>query len=288
MGVRRAAALTLVFLLSGCGHHKPAPVYDLKLAGRSSGTALVTPGDNLTVIDKRYGLTLEDLIGTNMMSGDVLHPGQRLALPPPHRYTVRKGDTLPIIAAMFDVRTADITRLNHLKGPIHVGQVLKMPGQSTRVAMPAPHTAPRAAARIVMPNEVKTNLPILTGHGNGMFAVPVQGQVVSAYGPKGDGLYNDGINIAAAPGTPVRAAGDGTIVYAGHGLEGYGNLVLIRHDNGYFTVYSHLAESHVAKGATVKRGQSIGSVGSSGKVTTPQLHFELRKGTESLDPLGYL
>lgn len=122
----------------------------------------------------------------------------------------------------------------------------------------------------------------------GKFLQPVNGRIISAYGPKADGLHNDGINIEAPRGTPVKAAENGVVVYVGNELKGSGNLILIRHDGGYFTAYAHLDGFDVQRGATVSRGQIIGRVGATGTVSSPQLHFELRKGTQAIDPKGNL
>lgn len=120
------------------------------------------------------------------------------------------------------------------------------------------------------------------------FLKPVQGRTVSGYGPTKDGLHNDGINILAARGTPVQAAENGVVVYAGNGLKGSGNLVLVRHADRWMTAYGHLDSIKVRNGAVVKRGQSLGGVGSTGAVNTPQLHFEVRRGTKAINPKPYL
>lgn len=122
----------------------------------------------------------------------------------------------------------------------------------------------------------------------GKFIKPVSGKVISSYGPKQDGLHNDGINIQAARGDAVRAAESGVVVYTGDQIEGYGNLILIRHTDQFVTAYAHLDKTLVKKGDKVKRGQSIGTVGSTGSVDKPQLHFEIRKGTKALNPAQYL
>ena len=113
---------------------------------------------------------------------------------------------------------------------------------------------------------------------------PVSGTILSEFGPKSGGLHNDGINIAAAKGTAVRAADEGTVAYAGNELKGFGNLVLVRHADGWMTAYAHLDRMDVDRGAPVKRGQIIGTVGATGNVRAPQLHFELRRGSRAVDP----
>jgi murein DD-endopeptidase MepM/ murein hydrolase activator NlpD len=126
------------------------------------------------------------------------------------------------------------------------------------------------------------------GHGSGKFLWPVNGKIVSPFGAKDGGLHNDGINIAAPLGTPVRAADNGVVVYAGNELKGFGNLLLVRHADGWVSAYAHCDALLVKRGDNVKRGQVIGRVGQSGNVTAPQLHFELRKGAEAVDPLSQL
>jgi murein DD-endopeptidase MepM/ murein hydrolase activator NlpD len=120
------------------------------------------------------------------------------------------------------------------------------------------------------------------------FLWPVRGQVVSKFGPKKGGLYNDGINIKAKEGLTVGASEDGIVAYAGSELKGYGNLVIIKHANSWITAYAHLKEFSVAKGQKVLKAQKIGSVGNSGHVSFPQLYFGLRKGRNAVNPQEYL
>jgi murein DD-endopeptidase MepM/ murein hydrolase activator NlpD len=116
----------------------------------------------------------------------------------------------------------------------------------------------------------------------------VRGRILSTFGPKADGLHNDGINIAARAGAPVIAAENGVVVYAGNELRGFGNLLLVRHADGWITAYAHLDKMLVKKGQKVTRGQAIGTVGTSGGVSQPQLHFEIRRGTQAVDPAKFL
>jgi murein DD-endopeptidase MepM/ murein hydrolase activator NlpD len=112
----------------------------------------------------------------------------------------------------------------------------------------------------------------------------VQGPVLSKFGPKGQGLSNDGVNIAAPKGSPVVAASNGIVVYAGNEMKGFGNLVLIRHQGGWVTAYAHLDRTLVAKDAVVAKGDMIGTVGKTGNVASPQLHFETRFKDKPIDP----
>lgn len=129
--------------------------------------------------------------------------------------------------------------------------------------------------------------PKATEDGGG-FIWPVAGEVTSTFGPKGGRLANDGINIAAPAGTPVKATASGVVTYAGNELRGYGNLILIKHENGWISAYAHNEQLLVRQGETVSGGQVIARVGRRGGCARPQLHFELRRGKTPTDPLLYL
>ncbi|MBK8158064.1 MAG: peptidoglycan DD-metalloendopeptidase family protein [Rhodospirillaceae bacterium] len=149
---------------------------------------------------------------------------------------------------------------------------------------PTPPQATPPAAKPVAAPQVASVAPASAAG----FSWPVQGKVILKYGATSDGLRNDGINIAAPAGAPVMAAADGTVAYAGNQLRGFGNLVLIRHANGLITAYAHNESLLVQKGDKVTRGKVIARVGSTGNVAKPQLHFEIRKGEEPVDPMKYL
>jgi murein DD-endopeptidase MepM/ murein hydrolase activator NlpD len=120
------------------------------------------------------------------------------------------------------------------------------------------------------------------------FRWPVRGRVISSYGAKANGQHNDGINLSVPEGTEVKAAENGVVAYAGNELKGYGNLVLLRHPDGWMTAYAHNSQLLVKRGDTVKRGQSIARAGQTGGVAAPQVHFEIRKGSTPVDPTQYL
>jgi murein DD-endopeptidase MepM/ murein hydrolase activator NlpD len=124
--------------------------------------------------------------------------------------------------------------------------------------------------------------------GQPAFRWPLRGRVINNFGAKVNGAANDGIDLAAPEGTAVRAADDGVVAYAGNELKGYGNLVLVRHANGFVTAYAHASDILVKRGDSVKRGQVIAHSGQTGNVTSPQLHFEIRKGATPVDPAQYL
>jgi murein DD-endopeptidase MepM/ murein hydrolase activator NlpD len=121
-----------------------------------------------------------------------------------------------------------------------------------------------------------------------VFHWPVQGRIIATFGSSLNGGRNEGINLAVPEGTPVKAAEDGIVSYAGDGFQTEGNLVIIRHSNSYFTVYTHSKALLVKRGDEVKRGQTIALSGQTGNVNAPQLHFEIRKGGTPLDPMRLL
>ncbi|HYG85114.1 MAG TPA: LysM peptidoglycan-binding domain-containing M23 family metallopeptidase [Azospirillum sp.] len=149
----------------------------------------------------------------------------------------------------------------------------------TPVAEPAP-----AQQEVAVAPPPKAEVGAPPPRGAARFMWPLKGKLVSGFGPKPDGMNNDGINIAAPKGTAVMAADNGVVAYAGNELRGFGNLLLVKHDGGWITAYAHLDKMEVDRGARVKRGQRIGTVGQTGSVTSPQLHFELRKGSHVVDP----
>ncbi len=120
------------------------------------------------------------------------------------------------------------------------------------------------------------------------FRWPVRGRIIAKFGDKGSGEKNDGINLAVPEGTPIKAAENGVVVYAGNELKGYGNLVLVRHEGDWVTAYAHASEITVKRGDKVNRGQIIAKAGQSGSVSSPQLHFEVRKGSKPVDPMQHL
>jgi murein DD-endopeptidase MepM/ murein hydrolase activator NlpD len=162
---------------------------------------------------------------------------------------------------------------------------------ATRVAAAEPPQKARLASATTTPEEIVPEAPAKAADATGAlptFRWPVRGRVVTGYGAKTNGKSNDGINVAVPEGTPIKAAEDGVVAYSGNELKGYGNLVLVRHSNGYVTAYAHASELMVKRGETIKRGQVIAKSGQSGEVGSPQLHFEIRKGSSPVDPLQFL
>jgi murein DD-endopeptidase MepM/ murein hydrolase activator NlpD len=242
---------------------------------------------------------------------------------PPSVHVVNRGDTLMSIAHRNHVPVAELARANSLdaNSKLKLGQKINVPGARSAVAAPAaaqpaqvaagqpaavaapatkmaavtPESAQKEKARLAQatttPEAAVTEAPVKTAEATGAlptFRWPVRGRVVTGYGAKTNGKSNDGINVAVPEGTPVKAAEDGVVAYSGNELKGYGNLILVRHSNGYVTAYAHASELLVKRGETIKRGQIIAKSGQSGEVGSPQLHFEIRKGSSPVDPLQFL
>lgn len=159
--------------------------------------------------------------------------------------------------------------------------------------VPATTPIERPTAATAEPEQEKAQLASLPRsnakpRAGGKFIWPTEGKLLSEYGSKGDGLHNDGINIAAPKGAPVFAAAPGVVAYAGNEIRGFGNLLLIQHADGWMTAYAHNDKLLVKRGDKVTQGQQISAVGASGNVASPQLHFEIRRGKRAVDPLDQL
>jgi murein DD-endopeptidase MepM/ murein hydrolase activator NlpD len=225
-------------------------------------------------------------------------------------HVVAAGDTLSKIARHYHKPVSEIIKANNIQAnaTLNVGDRLVIPGAATpaaklSAAAPAAQAKPAVSA-VVKENEPVQSASVVTAapdaldkdaaklaEGTGAlpkFRWPANGRIIAGYGPTTNGQQNDGINIALPENTPVKAAEDGVVAYAGNELKGYGNLVLVRHPNGYVTAYAHAKELLVKRGDQVKRGQVIARSGQTGNVNAPQLHFEIRKGASPLDPTRFL
>jgi murein DD-endopeptidase MepM/ murein hydrolase activator NlpD len=225
-------------------------------------------------------------------------------------HVVAVGDTLSKIAHHYHKPVNEIAKANNIQptATLNVGERLIIPGAQAAVVKTSAPTAPAQPKSVVASAAPKEPEPVQSANvvaptdpldkeaakladGNGAvpkFRWPANGRVIAGYGPTTNGQQNDGINIAVPENTPVKAAEDGIVAYAGNELKGYGNLVLVRHPNGYVTAYAHTKELLVKRGDQVKRGQVIARSGQTGNVNTPQLHFEIRKGSSPLDPTRFL
>ncbi len=261
----------------------------------NASAVIVGEGDTVYALSRRHRVSARDIIEANGLRAPYhLTVGQRIVLPRGTVHTVRSGETLYAISRTYDANVYEIARANGIGPPytIFADQKIRIPGTVQPVAASssasasgtATQPAPPKPQPAVLPKSVPTPPPA-TGSG---FVWPVDGKIVSGFGPKAQGLHNDGINIAASEGAAVRAAENGVVAYAGNELRGFGNLLLVKHSNGFVTAYAHASELLVKRGDKVKRGQAIALVGSTGSVSSPQLHFEVRKGKTPLDPRKYL
>ena len=244
----------------------------------------VARGDSLYSIGRKFNVDQMRIAQLNHLGPPYrIAAGQQLQMPNHHG-----ADTGPTGASTDELNAAAAGSL-----PRDV-----TPGSTSRSVEAAPLPPPSAGGQVdrssptaLAPREAPPAVAATTvesGDAPSGLVWPVRGQVVSTFGPKAGGLHNDGINIAAAEGAPVVAASAGTVAYAGNELRGFGNLILIRHADGWVTAYAHLASMTVHKGETVKAGQGIGTVGQTGTIDSPQLHFELRHGKDAVDPTGRL
>ncbi len=253
-----------------------------KLTMPVTGVHVVARGETVYQISERYGTEPGALVRLNRISPPFrLVPGQRLVLPPASSSTA-SGQTTTVSTTARSVGT----------------------GAAANPDSPAPRTATRStrsrsisapAPRTVLPPErveVKrappTSSSVAPPPSSGGFLWPVNGRVLSRFGTLGKGLQNDGINIVAPRGTPVRAVQNGVVAYSGNELRGFGNLLLIKHAGGWISAYAHNDALLVKTGEQVRRGQVISRVGSTGSVDKPQLHFELRLENRAVDPERYL
>jgi murein DD-endopeptidase MepM/ murein hydrolase activator NlpD len=321
MKPRAVVCLAALAALSACGYRNtPAPVVSPlaqtppgeSTAPRSdAGTHVVKSGDTLSGLAERYGVGMAALAQAN-------------GLAPPYRIMVGQRLRIPDAAPAPAVAARPAERA--VAPPSSVAVAALPPPAPSRPAVAAPPPArqaptPPVAANGPAPREtVVATLPPLQGAapappaaaqeergppavaaetaaadpsepsspGSGRFLWPVEGKVVVGFGPQPGGLHNDGINIAAPRGTPVHAADVGTVAYAGNELGGFGNLLLIKHADGWITAYAHNDEILVKVGERVRRGQVVARVGSTGSANSPQLHFEVRRGERPVDPTALL
>jgi len=242
------------------------------VASGATSVHVVNPGDTLMSIAHRNHVSVPELAKANNLDASAkLKLGTKLTVP-----AAKTANAAPVAPA-----------------PVAAPQpaVAATPAAATRVAAAAPQQSVRLAQAAPAANEAAVESPVKAAEATGAlptFRWPVRGKVITSYGAKTNGKSNDGINLAVPEGTPIKAAEDGVVAYSGNELKGYGNLVLVRHSNGYVTAYAHASELLVKRGDAIKRGQVIAKSGQSGEVGSPQLHFEIRKGSTPVDPLQFL
>ena len=242
---------------------------------------IVKPGETGIAIARAYGVEWSKVAAANGLSPPyLLEVGARLLLP-----TARQVAAMSVEdrARAFNLQIDDIITGGEpaaLRPPVRK-PVTRVPPAS-QGSPPVRQGSPSAGQG--SPPAPVAALPTLTGDAP-RFAWPVDGRILSGFGAKPGGRFNDGVNLKASAGAPVRAAGDGIVAYAGDAIPGFGNLLLIKHAGGWVTAYGHNDALLVARGKRIARGDVIARAGATGSVVEPQLHFELRKGRTPVDPV---
>jgi murein DD-endopeptidase MepM/ murein hydrolase activator NlpD len=278
---------------SGQPSPKPQPT-----AEPTYSTYTVQTGDTVAAIAASHGIQVETLLWNNPdlnADPDSISIGQQLLIPSRDGilYTVKLGDTLTDIAELYEVEVQNVVGFisNEIgdANSVSEGALLLLPGAVP--PPPPPAATPEIfAAEAPAPSSDSATAPAPASVSG--FIWPVYGPISEYYGaPRGAGTYHTGLDIDQTYnyGGPVAAAAAGQVVLASSGYGyGYGNYVVIRHDNGYETLYAHLSAIYVSQGQYVSQGETIGAVGSSGYSTGPHLHFEVHVNGATVDPLAYL
>lgn len=295
----RAGTILALFVLAGCvpesylrTRNQPAS------APTPAREVVVQPGESLSLIAQRQGVSTRAMAdANNLRTPYVVRPGQRLVVPrgdaprPAEAAPAPSRPSTPVASGLDAPPSGS-------SGERVERQSLAPPHAASSAPPPRNGRAPAADTRsepasdrqqpTATPDRAEDDGAAAPARAGRLFAWPLQGNIVSDFGPKPGGLHNDGINIAAPRNTPIRASENGVVVYAGNELRGFGNLLLVRHADGWVTAYGHCEQLLVHRGQQVRRGQVIARVGSSGNVRTPQLHFEVRRGTRPVNPNEYL
>jgi murein DD-endopeptidase MepM/ murein hydrolase activator NlpD len=272
----------------------------------SNAVVIVRPGDTLLGVARKQGVDPVDLAELNSLEAPYgLSVGDELVLPgapgakriaakrqlqartKTARTAAPRNKKVRIVVVPSDKPKKKATKVAHLD---------RGTGLKKKVVKATPHELKKRAekkpvrvARIEQPvvkkkSAVRRAITKKRESGKNQFRWPIRGRVISEFGKQANGTKNDGINLSVPTGAAIVAAESGTVVYSGNQLKGFGNLVLIRHKNGWSTAYAHVSKMLVKKGQTVRRGQVIAKSGQTGSVSRPQLHFEIRRGTTPYDP----
>lgn len=305
-------ALLTMIMFTGCyAWNNGIPLFNSYGYWYTPKSVIVQKGDTLYSLSRKYEVPLRGIVEENNLKYPyTLNVGQNLLLPTHKKHVVEKGDTLYSISKKYNIDMTSLSRLNKLEKPyaLNVGQVLSLPSSLSNVsadsgggsssyvyktnAKKIDNKKSYASAKKSNTNNKKitkkSTQKSVSVYRKSKFVWPVKGTVISNFGVVGKGRKNDGINIKAAIGTNIKAADKGVVAYAGNELKGFGNLVLIKHSDGYITAYAHIDRMYVKKGQKVLRGEKIATVGNTGGVNSPQLHFEVRAGKKAVNPRAYL
>ncbi|WP_326524104.1 M23 family metallopeptidase [Sphingomonas sp.] len=277
---------------------------------------VVQPGDSLRSIAEKTGAGSEAIARANGLSSPfTIRAGQRLAIPGGRWHLVRAGQTGIAIARAYGVDWSRVVTDNALEEPyiLRVGQRILIPGGTAAGQRPMTAAERAAAFRLDIDDLVTGSEPAIAGNQRpvrptttparpvpsvaqvapptaapGQFVWPVSGSIVRRFGPGQSGERNDGIKIAVPVGTPILAAADGVVAYAGSDVAAFGGLIILRHGTNLTTVYGHASQLLVTRGQSVKKGQRIALSGDSGFADRPMLHFEVRQGRTPMNPANYL
>jgi murein DD-endopeptidase MepM/ murein hydrolase activator NlpD len=242
----------------------------------------IASGESLYTIARRYEVTTQAIVQANGLSSpDKIVVGQAVIIPGRADLLATKAPT-QVASVAPTAAAAPAPAAQTLPAAANTLQATPTAApQAVAPATPAPQAAPAPAAPAQVATAPAAEPAMSTSD---KFRWPVSGRILTDFASS----KGTGINIEASEGSAVKAAENGTVIYVGSGVEGYGNLILIRHPNGYVSAYAHLGSMNVTKGANVARGDTIGAAGMTGSVTKPQLHFELRKGATPVDPVPLL
>ena len=255
----------------------------------------VRANDTLYAVATRYQVTPQSVIEANGLQPPYnLREGQALKLIPRRTHIVRPGDSVYVISQRYAVSQYQLAQLNNLAPPFELknGQMLQLPNSLDFSVLDVGLPDGVSGTNITQPTPTKTSVPAAPRKrfvapslaGSSGFTWPVQGEIIAEFGPSQRGVHNDGVNIAASEGASVGAAAKGRVAFVGANIKSFGKLVLVKHDGGIITAYAHLGDISVKEGEIVTAGQSIGTIGTSGRVDSPQLHFEIRKSRQPIDP----
>jgi murein DD-endopeptidase MepM/ murein hydrolase activator NlpD len=282
----------------------------------STSIYVVRSGDTLRRIAQKTGSGEQAIARANGLAAPyTITAGQRLTIPGGRYHLIERGDTGIAIAQAYGVPWSEIIDANGLTEPylLRTGWKLLIPGGGPSGTQPSTAAQRAAAFHLDVEDLVTGSEPAIASNHQpakparspnrvlasttpvatpsklvGGFSWPVHGAVIARFGPTGKGMRNDGIQIAVPEGTPVHAAADGVVAYVGDSIPSLGGLVIIKHGDGFTTVYGNARKLLVQRGQSVERGQAIALSGQTGAVTQPSLHFEIRKGRDPIDPLGKL
>ncbi len=301
---------------AGAAAAAPHMLQTSQLTVVAGGKTFVAKCETLFAVSRRTGVDVTDLISSNSLQPPYgVRAGQSLIIPPLRYHRVAQGENVSSIARRYDITLLDIVRINNLAEPygVVIGQNIKLPSDDAEIvaaASPSKMPTPAHVSKPVEPNSVPLPMPakrpvvvatpavvpaptpiapprVATLAEAPRFIWPVRGRVVAGFGDLGNGRFNDGVNLAVTKGESVKVAADGVVLFA-QNMRGFGNLVLVRHAGNWLTAYGHNDALLVTRGTTVKRGETIARAGQSGTVASPQLHFEVRRGSKPLNPLQYM